>query len=202
MGRRIRRRWDLDREELLGQPELSVERGKGGPDYFYGWNLDPDVDACPLCGGKVIKMQDLFSKTYKDIINEDGKKRVISLEYGFHKWRCLNDRCRHIFAKEIDFASKYDNVTYRLEEEIASRVMQGHTYGEIFNQLQGSISRQAVGQIFNRWVRKKRNFADCKVPLLVWRLFQRQRKRIDPKKYGALKKALATIMYREFRKKG
>ena len=155
MGKRIRRRWDLDRAELLGQPELSVERGKGGHDYFYGWNLDPDVDACPLCGGKVIKIQDLFSKTYKDIINEDGKKRVVSLEYGFHKWRCLNDQCRHIFAKEIEFASKYDNVTYRLEEEIASRVMQGHTYGEIFNQLQGSISRQAVGQIFNRWVRKR-----------------------------------------------
>lgn len=155
MGKRIRRRWDLDRAELLGQPELSVERGKGGPDYFYGWNLDPDVESCPLCGCKVIKMQDLFSKTYKDIINDNGKKRVVTLEYGFHKWRCLDDRCRHIFAKEIDFASKYDNVTYRLEEEIASKVMQGHTYGEIFNQLQGSISRQAVGQIFNRWVRKK-----------------------------------------------
>lgn len=155
MGRRIRRRWDLDRAELLGQPELSVERGKGDPDHFYGWNLDPDVDACPLCGGKVIKMQDLFSKTYKDIISENGKKRVISLEYGFHKWRCLNDRCRHIFAKEIDFASKYDNVTFRLEEEIANRVMQGHTYGEICNQLQEKITRQAIGQIFNRWVRKK-----------------------------------------------
>lgn len=155
MGRRIRRRWDLDRAELLGQPELSVERGKGGPDYFYGWNLDPDVDACPLCGGKVIKIQDLFSKTYKDIITENGKKRVVSLEYGFHKWRCLNNQCRHIFAKEIEFASKYDNVTYRLEEEIAVRVMNGHTYGKIHNQLQGSISRQAIGQIFNRWVRKR-----------------------------------------------
>lgn len=155
MGKRIRRRWDLDRAELLGQPELSVERGKGGPDYFYGWNLDPDVDACPLCGGKVMKMQDLFSKTYKDIIDDNGKKRVVSLEYGFHKWRCLNDQCRHIFAKEIEFASKYDNVTYRLEEEIATKVMQGRTYGEIYNQLQGTISRQAVGQIFNRWVRKK-----------------------------------------------
>ena len=155
MGKRIRRHWDEDRTDLLGQPELSVERGKGGPDYFYGWNQDPDVEACPLCGGQVIKMQDLFSKTYKDIISENGKKRVISLEYGFHKWRCLDDQCRHIFAKEIEFASKYDNVTYRLEEEIASKVMQGHTYGEIYNQLQGSISRQAVGQIFNRWVRKK-----------------------------------------------
>ena len=155
MGKRIRRRLDIDRAELLGQPELSVERGKGDPNYFYGWNLDPDVDACPLCGGKVIKMQDLFSKTYKDIINENGKKRVVSLEYCFHKWRCLNDQCRHIFAKEIEFASKYDNVTCRLEEEIAARVMHGHTYGEIHNQLQEKITRQAIGQIFNRWVRKR-----------------------------------------------
>ena len=155
MSKRIHRRLDEERTELLGQPELFVERGRGTPNYFYGWNLEPDIEVCPLCGGQVIKMQDLFSKTYKDIINDNGKKRVISLEYGFYKWRCLNGQCRHIFAKEIEFASKYDNVTYRLEEEIASKVMQGHTYGEIDNQLQGSISRQAVGQIFNRWVRKK-----------------------------------------------
>ncbi len=155
MGKRVQRRTDIDRTYLLGQPELSVERGKGSPDYFYGWNQDPEVDACPLCGGHVIKMQDLFSKTYRDIIQDNGKTRVISLEYGFHKWRCLNAECRHIFAKEIEFASKYDNVTYRLEEEIAAKVMHGDTYGQIHNQLQGSISRQAVGQIFNRWVRKK-----------------------------------------------
>ena len=155
MGKRIRRHWDEERTELLGQPELSVERDRGRPDYFYGWNQDPDVEACPLCGGQVIKMQDLFSKTYKDIIVENGKMRVISMEYSFHKWRCLNGECRHIFAKEIQFASKYDNVTFRLEEEIASRVISGHTYGEIFNQLQEKITRQAIGQIFNRWVRKK-----------------------------------------------
>lgn len=155
MGKRIHRHWDEERTQLLGQPELFVESNKGSPNYFYAWNLDPDIETCPLCGGEAIKMQDLFSKTYKDIINENGKKLVISLEYGFHKWRCLNEQCRHIFAKEIEFASKYDNVTYRLEEEIASKVMHGYTYGQIHNQLQSSISRQAVGQIFNRWVRKK-----------------------------------------------
>ena len=155
MGKKILREWDAERTEILAQPELSVESGKGRPDYFYCWNYDPDIEACPLCGSQVIKMHDLFSKTYKDIINLNGKNRVISLEYCFHKWRCLNERCHHIFAKEIEFASKYDNVTYRLEEEIASKVMNGNTYGQIHNQLQGSISRQAVGQIFNRWVRKK-----------------------------------------------
>ena len=84
MGKRIRRRWDEERTDLLGQPELSVERGKGSPDYFYGWNQDPDVEACPLCGGQVIKMQDLFSKTYRDIICENGKKRVIAFKKAFH----------------------------------------------------------------------------------------------------------------------
>lgn len=155
MGKRIRRHWDEERTELLGQPELSVELRKGGVDYFFCWNQNPDVEACPLCGNEAYKMQDLFSKTYKDIINVNGKRRTISIEYGFHKWRCLNNQCRHIFAKEIDFASKYDNVTHRMEDEIASRVMRSYTYGEIYNQLQGGISRQAVGQIFNRWVRKK-----------------------------------------------
>ena len=163
MGKKIRREWDVERTEMLAQPELSVESGKGRLDYFYGWNYDPDIEVCPLCGSQVIKMHDLFSKTYKDIINLNGKSRVISLEYCFHKWRCLNERCHHIFAKEIEFASKYDNVTYRLEEEIASKVMRGYTYGQIHNQLQGSISRQAVGQIFNRWVRKKEELRKIKL---------------------------------------
>ena len=82
MGKRIRRHWDEERTDLLGQPELSVERGKGSPDYFYGWNQDPDVEACPLCGGQVIKMQDLFSKTYRDIICENGKVSGIVTEKG------------------------------------------------------------------------------------------------------------------------
>ena len=65
MGKKIRRSWDVERTELLDQPELSVESGKGRPDYFYGWNFDPDIEACPLCGSQVIKMHDLFSKTTK-----------------------------------------------------------------------------------------------------------------------------------------
>ena len=162
MGKKIRRVWDEERTELLAQPELSVESGKGSPDHFYCWNYDPDIEGCPLCGGQVIKMHDLFSKTYKDIIKLNGKNHVISLEYCFHKWRCLNEKCRHIFAKEIDFASKYDNVTYRLEKEIAYKVMKGYTYGQIHNQLHGSITRQAVGQIFNRWVRKKEELRKIK----------------------------------------
>lgn len=155
MAKRIVRRWDEERTELLGQRELFVQEGKGGEYYYYAWLQEPEVETCPLCSGKVIKMQDLFSKTYQELIRKDDGSAVVTLEYGFHKFRCLNNECRHVFAKEIHFASRNDNVTYRLENEIARLVMSDLSYGAIHNQLQFSITRQAVGQIFNRWVRKK-----------------------------------------------
>ena len=155
MARRVARRWDEERTKLLGQNELFVQEGKGGERYFYAWLQEPEVESCPLCSGKAIKMQDLFSKTYQELIHKGDDSAVVTLEYGFHKFRCLNHECRHIFAKEIHFASRHDNVTYRLENEIARLVMSGLSYGAISDQLQSSITRQAVGQIFNRWVRKK-----------------------------------------------
>ena len=157
MGKRIIRQWNEERTELLAQNELFVQKGKGSNKYFSVWLQEPEVESCPWCSSKALKMQDLFSKTYLDLIHdhENDKSYVINLEYCFHKFRCLNDECRHIFAKEIHFASKYDNVTYRLENKIARLVMSGLSYGKISDQLQDSITRQAVGQIFNRWVRKK-----------------------------------------------
>ena len=106
MGRHKTRPWDADRTALLDQSELWVQKGKGGQNYVRAWLVEQDVESCPLCNGKVIKVQDLFSKTYTDLIADGAQKRVISLEYGFYKWRCLNERCRHIFAKDISFATK------------------------------------------------------------------------------------------------
>lgn len=164
MARRIKPSWDEERTALLDQHELLVENKRGGPDYFLARLQDPEIDACPLCAGKVIKIQDLFSKTYHDLIQVDGGNTVISLEYDFHKFRCLNNNCRHIFTKEIHFASRRDNVTYRLENRIAHLVMHGCSYGDICNQFQATITRQAVGQIFNRWVHKKEELRKIQTP--------------------------------------
>lgn len=158
MARRIVRKWDENRTALLDQAELFVERGKGGENYYCTWLQEPEIDECPLCGGDVIKVQDLFSKSYRELLASGNSESIITLEYNFYKFRCLDENCRHIFAKEISFASKYDNVTYRLENYIAKLVMDGFSYGEISDRFQNSISRQAVGQIFNRWVRKRENF--------------------------------------------
>ena len=155
MAKRIFREWDEERTALLGQDKLFVQKGKGDAKYYHAWLKEPEVERCPVCGGEVVRIQDLFSKTYQELISEGERTRVIQLQYNFYKWRCLNSDCRHIFAKEIDFASRLDNVTYRLEGEIAHRVMENNSYGKIHMQFQKSISRQAIGQIFNRWVYKK-----------------------------------------------
>lgn len=155
MARHKFRHWDEIRTELLGQPELFVQKERGSNHYLYAWLQEPEVETCPICAGRVFKVQDLFSKTYLELIYEEGKPVAASLEYEFYKFRCLNNECRHIFAKEIHFASRNDNVTYRLENEIARLVMTGASYGQICDSFDGSLTRQAVGQIFNRWVRKK-----------------------------------------------
>ena len=155
MAKHIIRQWDNVRTKQLDQKELFVLKGKGGENYFYAWLQESEIESCPRCNGKAIKMHDLFSKTYKDLIIKENDSFVVTLEYGFHKFRCLNSECRHIFAKEIHFASRNDNVTYRLENEIARQVTSDLSYGAISDQLQSSVTRQAVGQIFNRWVRKK-----------------------------------------------
>lgn len=155
MGRRSIRHWDEDRTALLDLDELYVEKGQGDSNNYFVWLQDPDVDRCPVCGGDIIKVQDLFPKTYYDIIDDHGNNRIITLVFQFYKYRCLNPDCRHIFAKDIEFATQNNNVTYRLENEIAKQVINGFSYSEISMQFSEVISRQAVGQIFNRWVRSK-----------------------------------------------
>ena len=155
MAKRVFRREDEDRTELLGHDELFVQKDKGSETYYNAWLLDPEIECCPRCGSDAVKTQDLFSKTYWDLVSDGQKETVIQLEYEFYKYRCLNKDCRHVFSKPVCFASRRDNVTTRLENEISQRVLNGASYAQIANQLSGSITRQAVGQIFNRWVRKK-----------------------------------------------
>lgn len=155
MPKRTERLPDDDRTELLGYDELFVEKNRGGRNHYFAWMHDPDVDCCPQCGCPLIKNQNLFSKQYFDIITDRGHRRVISLTYGFYKYRCLNEKCRHVFAKEINFASRSDNVTYRLEKAVAQMVIAGYSYSLIQTHFQDAISRQAVGQIFHRWMEKK-----------------------------------------------
>lgn len=155
MAKHSLRREDEERTALLGQDELFVEKGEGSDSYYNAWLHDPEIEHCPWCGNNAVKTQDLFSKTYWDLVSVEEKKKAIQLEYKFYKYRCLKKDCGHVFSKPVHFASRRDNVTFRLENEIARRVIKGDSYEKIANQLSRSISRQAVGQIFNRWVRKK-----------------------------------------------
>lgn len=164
MARRIVRLWDEERTNMLACDELFVQKGKGNDDYYTAFLQEQEVEKCPVCGNEAIKLQDLFSKTYIDLIQKNGKDRIISLNFEFYKYRCQNAECRHIFAKEIYFASKYDNVTFRLEEKIADYIRRDNSYAQICNCFSGAITRQAVGQIFNRWVHRKDESRKIKYP--------------------------------------
>ena len=63
MAKRIFRREDEGRTELLGHGELFVEKGEGSDTYYSAWLHDPEIESCPRCGNDAIKTQDLFSKT-------------------------------------------------------------------------------------------------------------------------------------------
>lgn len=165
MAKHIFRREDEERTELLGHDELFVQKGKGSDTYYNAWLHDSEIECCPRCGSDAVKTQDLFSKTYLDLVSDGQRKKVIQLEYEFYKYRCLDKDCRHVFSKPVGFASKRDNVTFRLENEIAQQVLNGASYAQIANRLSGSISRQAIGQIFNRWVRKKEARRKCHSPV-------------------------------------
>ncbi len=157
MAKRRKQIWDDDRTGLLNLDELVVQKGPGDKNNYFVWLQDPEVDFCPICGCEVLKVQDLFPKSYYDVIVDHGQKRLITLYYQFYKYRCQNPDCGHIFAKDIHFASQYDNVTFRLEDDIASFVSRGESYSNISTYFSNYITRQAVGQIFNRWISKNEN---------------------------------------------
>ena len=73
MRKRILRQEDVARTELLGQNELFVQRGIGGDTYYNAWLQDPDIECCPRCGSHAIKTQDLFSKTYLDLVRDGNR---------------------------------------------------------------------------------------------------------------------------------
>lgn len=147
--------WDDRRTELLNQPELLVQEKTGNDHHYQVWLANAEVKDCPFCHSKVIKLQDLFSKTYIDFIVTDHGTQPIYTHYNFHKYRCLNTDCGHIFAKAIEFATGDDKVTGRAEDEVARLVIRGISYETISLHFSAYITKQAVGQIFNRWIHRK-----------------------------------------------
>lgn len=155
---------DQVRTELLAIDELLVLKGKGNDEVYYARSIDDHPDCCPRCGGTALKVQNSFSREYRDYIMVGNTPKIITLIYCFYKFHCLNPECRHIFAPEISFASIDSNVTYRLEKKIVDMVIGGRSYGDISLSFRKRLSRQGVGQIFNRWVHEKddlRRIKEC-----------------------------------------
>ena len=155
MAKHIKRVRDADLTERLNQPELFVEKGIGDHNHFRTWLVKPNPEVCPYCGSSRIKVHKLCSKSYKDILEymeDEDSAPIVSFDFFFYMWRCLNPKCKRIFSKKINFASKHNNVTYRFEDAVFFHVNAGNSYEQTSSILDYSISRQAVGQMFTRWI--------------------------------------------------
>ena len=179
MAKHIFRREDEERTELLGHDELFVQKGKGSDTYYNAWLHDSEIECCPRCGSDAVKTQDLFSKTYLDLVSDGQRKKVIQLEYEFYKYRCLDKDCRHVFSKPVGFASKRDNVTFRLENEFHNKYLTEPA----MRRLQTGYPDQFPGRLLARFsidgYEKKKLAAKRQCFLLDWRFCPEKRIRIS-----------------------
>lgn len=219
MAKHIFRREDEERTELLGHDELFVQKGKGSDTYYNAWLHDSEIECCPRCGSDAVKTQDLFSKTYLDLVSDGQRKKVIQLEYEFYKYRCLD---KDSIALEKDGTGQYETPTMKkgsakqesksqLEEVIEK--FNEHYAGEITEgdrilaeilmskMSKDDVLRKAaqqdgeqifVNSVFSKAYDKTAMDAYKESSQAFSVLFS------DPKKYAALKSVLAEIMYREF----
>ena len=148
MAKRIFMREDEGRTELLGHGELFVEKGEGSDTYYSAWLHDPEIESCPRCGNDAIKTQDLFSKTYWDLVRVGEKKEAIQLEYKFYKYRCLKKDCGHVFSKPVHFASRRDNVKHSVwKMKLCSRCSKE----PVMHRLQTSYLDQSLGKLLGKF---------------------------------------------------
>ena len=68
MAQRTLRRDDPARTDQLAIDELYVLKGKGDDFHYYTWLEDDLPEACPQCGGKDLKIQNRFTRSYSDCI--------------------------------------------------------------------------------------------------------------------------------------
>ena len=153
MARTRNRSYDPERTEQLALDELFVEKAASADSDWIVWNHASSPDHCPYCGSTSLKTHNHFKKYYLDLLPGTSEPR--KFEYNFYKYRCLNPECRKIFAVPIKFATVNDHVTHRLENQIVQWVIEGNPYDQIVIMLQDTLTKPAVGQIFNRWLKEK-----------------------------------------------
>lgn len=147
-------KFDPVRTASLDIEELEVIADMGDDNTYYGVNSDSTLPACLRCKGANVRTQDRFKKTYKDVIQVNGKNQFISLIHIFYKYRCLNQDCHHVFPKPITFAHTEANITYRLQNKLIHYAMY-MSYSNATAYAGNHVSVQAVGQILKRWTAEK-----------------------------------------------
>ena len=145
---------DERRTSELNLPELLVVSGEGDENHFFCILVPAKAfPACPDCGNPIVRNQGNMHREYLDVIwrRDDAALITIALEY--RKNKCTATGCGRVYYPEFSFAGPYARTTRRLENAVVRMVLRGGlSYAEIANELEGRLSRQVIGQLFNRRV--------------------------------------------------
>lgn len=132
----------------IGIDELEIVDYKDG--QYIAINADREVPVCPKCGCKC-KNHKIRKRVFTDYIqDESGKGKLVYLRYDQYMYRCKNEKCRHLFSKDITFARKNSKVTRRFEKQIA-RMALSKSYGEIKSKFGDNLARSTIKGVLERW---------------------------------------------------
>ena len=147
---------DEQRTRELGLPELLVVAGKGNRDHFYCILVPSKArPGCPRCGNSVVRNQGNIHRDYLDVICRGDDAVLVTVSLEFRKSKCAALGCGCVYYPDFSFTSLYARTTRRLDNAVVRMVLRGGcSYAEVAEELEGKMSRQAVGQLFHRRVKE------------------------------------------------
>ena len=139
---------DNQRTKLLDLPGYKVLKRGDDPRIFFVDDTEPIEKFCPVCMSENLRNQGSRERMYIDLL-KSPEFPFIYIVYSLRKFKCRC--CGKVFFIQPTFAEPYSRLTNRLVDAIVRGVLSGgFSYEYVSQELCGEISRQVVGQIFNR----------------------------------------------------
>ena len=109
---------------------------------------------CPFCGSRQIKQLNRFSRNFWDVAYiDDGK--IVQIHHSFHRYKCKNEQCGHVFSDPLSFARPRAQVTYRFERFVFNYILTNDSsFSDVALLTDNALSRQAIRKIFYRYLKE------------------------------------------------
>lgn len=111
--------------------------------------------ACPYCRLAQIKPLNHFTRSFWDA-SPLGDGEIIQIRHTFHRYQCRNLECGRVFSDLMSFVRPKAQVTLRFERFAFNYILLNNSsFGKVSQLTGGSLTRQAVRKIFNRYLKER-----------------------------------------------